>query len=242
VIARMLPQTAFFLAAVAVGAQAPPAFEAASVKIRPGSSGLTDISPYGTGRFTASNAPLDLIIQIAFGVGSNRLEGGPGWLKVERYDVVAKAEEGVLLTPEHLRPRLQALLEQRFKLATHRQTRLVDGYALVPAKGGPKLKPAVGELKPGGIYPGGMRFDNISVAGFAGWLSYPVGRPVVDQTGLAGNYDVIVEYARDGSTDSPLPSIFTALQEQLGLKLEPLKQVPVEMLVVDHVERVPTEN
>ena len=182
------------------------------------------------------------LIQIAYGVGSNWLEGGPGWLKVERYDVVAKAEEGVMLTPDYLRPRLQALLEQRFQLATHRETKLVDGYALVLAKGGPKLKPAAGEPKPGGMYPGGMRFDNVSMAGLAGWLSYPVGRPVMDRTGVAGNYDVTVEYARDGSTDSPLPSIFTALQEQLGLKLDPLKQVPVEMLVIDHVERVPTEN
>jgi len=75
----------------------------------------------------------------------------------------------------------------------------------------------------------------------AAMLVGPTGRPVVDKTGIEGNFEFRLDYAPDGTADSPLPSIFTALQEQLGLKLEAQK-VPVEMLVIDHVERVPTEN
>ena len=79
------------------------------------------------------------------------------------------------------------------------------------------------------------------MAVLASMLTRPVGRPVVDKTGITGNYDIALNFAPEGSTDSTLPSIFTALQEQLGLKLEPQK-VPVEMLVIDHLEKVPSEN
>ena len=75
----------------------------------------------------------------------------------------------------------------------------------------------------------------------AGMLARPVGRPVVDKTGITGKYDITLNFAPEGSTDSTLPSIFTALQEQLGLKLEPQK-VPVEILVIDHLEKMPSEN
>jgi uncharacterized protein (TIGR03435 family) len=137
---------------------------------------------------------------------------------------------------------LRQLLEQRFKLAVHREPKEVPGYALVAAKGGPKLHPGAGASASGGIiYPGGIRGPKWTMASFAAALSSPVGRPVIDQTGIQGDYEIEVAYARDGDTDSPLPSVFTALQEQLGLKLEP-RRVPIEILVIDHAEKVPAEN
>jgi uncharacterized protein (TIGR03435 family) len=218
-----------------------PAFEVASVKLLPGRDGLTSFSPFGTGRFTMTNTPLELLIQVAYSVPSSQISAGT-WLGSERYDVVAKAEDGVKLTPEELSPRLRQLLEQRFKLAVHREPKEVQGYALVAAKGGPKLHQSSGNEAAGGIiYPGGIRGPNWSMASFAATLSSAVGRPVIDQTGIEGNYEIEIEYARDGDTNSSLPSVFTALQEQLGLKLEP-RRVPIEIVVIDHAEKVPIEN
>lgn len=221
--------------------QAQPEFEVASVRLTPKDSlGYTAFGPFGTGRYTISNATLDLLIQIAYAVPWNQISGVEK-LGTDHYDVSAKAEDGVLLTIEQVRPRLRRLLEQRFKLAAHRETKEFDGYALVIAKGGPKLQPTTGGSEPGAIYPGGMRIQNTTMSGLATDLASPTGRPVADKTGIDGSYDIRLEYARDGDTDSALPSIFTALQEQLGLKLESRK-VPVEMLVIDSVERVPAEN
>lgn len=160
----------------------------------------------------------------------------------KHYDIDAKAEDGMVITPETLKPRLRQLLEQRFLLATHRETKEFPGYALLVAKGGPKLQPAKnGATAYGMVYPGGMRLPNTPMDGLATLLASPLGRPVIDQTGIQGGYEIRLDYARDGDADSALPSIFAALQEQLGLKLEPRK-VPVDLLVIDSVQTVPSEN
>ena len=137
---------------------------------------------------------------------------------------------------------LRALLEERFKLTTHRETKESQGYALVVAKGGPKLKPASASPGQNAVYPGGLQ-GAVSRSGLARLRHWPdpSGRPVIDKTGIQGNYDIQLTYARDGTTDSSRPSIFTAIQEQLGLKLESQK-IPIEMLVIDRCDRVPTEN
>lgn len=220
-----------------------PAFEVASVKVTPpASAGLTSISPYGTGRFTATNVTMELLISLAYGVSDSQIVGLPGRIASERYDVTAKAEAGVSLTYEELKPRLQLLLEQRFKLAVHREVKDTQGYALVAAKSGPKLKKAgPGAEARGTIFVRGLRHPSASMDTLAGMLARPLHRPVVNKTGIEGNYNIVLNYSQEGTADSSLPSIFMALQEQLGLKLESL-MVPVEMLVIDHVESVPTEN
>jgi uncharacterized protein (TIGR03435 family) len=159
----------------------------------------------------------------------------------EHYDINAKAEDGVILTYEQLQPRLQRLLTQRFKLVVHREMTEFAGYALVIAKGGAKLHPTAGVSEPGTIFPGGLRLMNVPLSAFAVSLRSTAGRPVVDKTGIQGNYDFTLRYARDGDADSALPSFFTALQEECGLKLETAK-VPLEVVVIDRVERIPTEN
>lgn len=222
-----------------------PAFEVATIRpVPPGKSGDAVWSPPGTGKFLASNVTLAFLIRMAYGVDDNQIAAKPNWLETELYDVVAKPEDEIALSREELRPRLQALLQQRFHLTTHRETRMVRGYALVAAKNGPKLKPTKGDHWPGfRVHVGGGKLEglNWSMPTLAAMLRDPAGLPVIDKTGIQGSYDIKLEFAPELSADSSLPSIFTALEETLGLKLESQK-VPVEMLAIDHVERVPTEN
>ncbi len=230
------------LFAIAAAALSQPSFEVASVRIiPPDKAGYTSISPSGTGTFTATNVTLEVLIGMAYGINSNLVSGKQNWLESQQYDVSAKPEGAQGLTYEQLRPMLQKLLEDRFKLKIHRETKDSPGYALVIAKDGPKLQATKGGQPKPMILKNGLRADNVTMATFAWMLSRPAGREVVDKTGLQGKFDFKLDYAPEGATDSSLPSIFTALQEQLGLKLTPQK-VPVEILVIDSVERLPAEN
>jgi uncharacterized protein (TIGR03435 family) len=226
------------------------------------------------------NFPLMLLVQQAYGVGKDRITGAPDWLNLERYDIETKmdgaaAEELKTLSADVVRAArqhmLRKLLEQRFQLTVHRDTRELPIYNLVLAKGGSKLqeskpddagtgdKPTDAALAAalaaklgssggpmatggGGGGRGGVRTTSgraITTAELAATLSSIAGWPVFDKTGLTGKYDFKLEYAPDDSQTDPDPvgpSIFTAVQEQLGLKLEPAKG-PVEILVIDHVEK-----
>jgi uncharacterized protein (TIGR03435 family) len=225
----------------ALGAAAP-SFEVASVRLVSGEHGSTSISPAGSARFTARNASMKVLIEYAFGVDDKQISGeNLGWMDSELYDVEAKPEGDVILNYEQMKPLLQDLLARRFKLAFHREQKDFRGFGLVVAKNGSKLQAS--KEPSSGIYilRDGLRGRGIPMAILASMLARPVGRPVVDKTGITGNYDIKLKFAPEGSTDSQLPSIFTALQEQLGLKLKPQK-VPVEMLVIDHLGKVPSEN
>jgi len=121
---------------------------------------------------------------------------------------------------------------------------MVRGYALVVAKGGPKLKPTKGDHFPGfriNASAGHLEGINWSMPYLATSLRQPAGLPVVDQTGLSGSYDIKMLYATDTEPDSALPSIFTALRETLGLELK-ARPVPVSVLMIDHVDRTPADN
>jgi len=216
-------------------------FAVASVRSVPAGRGYTSISPSGAANFTATNVSMAVLIEMAFGVNADQLSGKPSWLESELYDVVAKPEDERGLSYEQLKPPLQRLLSQRFQLAVHRERKEVSGYALVVAKGGPRLYAGKATPTSGYILRDGLRSPNASMLTLAGMLAIPAGRPVVDKTGIVGNYDVTIKFAPDGDIDSSLPSLFTAVREQLGLKLEPQK-VSIEMLVIDHVEKMPSEN
>jgi uncharacterized protein (TIGR03435 family) len=177
---------------------------------------------------------------MAYGVDSD-LVAGPSWLGSQQYDVSARTESNARLSYEQLKPLLRRLLKERFQLAVHTQTREASGYALVVAKGEARLSASKGGAAHSYILKGGIDIQNEPLSALAAALTRPAGRPVVDTTGITGNFDIRLSYAPEGAVDSPLPSLFTALQEQLGLKLVAQK-VPVEGLVVDHVEKVPTEN
>jgi uncharacterized protein (TIGR03435 family) len=215
-------------------------FEVASMKPAP-VGGMVSISPPGAAKFSGINVSLSLLIGFAYGVDSDRISGLPGWSESQLYDVIGKPEGPGGLSYEQLRPMLQELLADRVNLAVHHEKRLAPGYALVVAKGGPRLKKNAGESDKRYILPGGLLCTNVTLDVLAGMIARPAGRPVVDRTGIQGNYDIELHYARDEERDATLPSLFTALEDQLGLKLETQK-VEVDVVVVDHVERMPTAN
>ncbi len=171
--------------------------------------------------------------------------GGPDWLNSQHYDLSAKVDGDARLTKIQMRPMLQNLLKERVHLAVHTERRIVPGYALVIAKGGSKLKANTGAPFLGINMGFEFKFQNAPVDQIAMAAEHELKQPVVDKTGLAGKYDFDLIFTREDSpTDTPHPdygSIFAAIEKQLGLKLIPEK-IPMDYLVIDHVERVPTEN
>jgi len=186
-----------------------------------------------------------MLIQLAYDVDGSQIANKPGWLDSNLYDIDAKAEAGVPLTREELKPRLQNLLWERFHLVVHTEIRSLRGYALVVAKGGPNLIPTKAEHFPGwvgGVYPGQMRGANWTMAHLAKYLTAPAGFPVVDQTGITGSYDIAFSYnPKPDDATSNLPGLNEALKEATGLMLKDQK-IPVETIVIDSVDKVPTAN
>jgi len=219
----------------------PPSFEVASIRIDGPDHGFTAFPTFPSTRFIAENMSMTLLIAAAFDIPGNTIASKPNWFDSTFYSVNAKPEGDDALTYDQYKPLLQQLLKQRFKLAFHHETRAVPGYALVVAKDGPKLTPGKDTSTSAYILPNGLRGPSLPMRSLAAMLARPLGRPVIDKTGIAGNYDINLSYAPAASTDSTLPSIFTAVQEQLGLKLESQK-VPQDFLVIDHIEKIPTEN
>ncbi len=263
----LLAQTASQSPAAASGtAAAPfaspsPVFEVTIVK--PSKSGESGShSSFQDGRFIASNVLLKNVMQYqAYGIPEMRIVGGPKWLGSERFDIEAKTDGAVarqLQTADRdQRTRLmqgmfQQLLAERFNLAVHWETRELPVYALVVAGKG-VLQPAKHPENGAGTSSSRGEFSAESITmtelarSLTQELSGEMGRVIVDKTGIEGRYDVALKWTPDegqppadsGSVDAG-PSIFTAIQEQLGLKLASSKG-PVQVLVIDHVE-MPSEN
>jgi uncharacterized protein (TIGR03435 family) len=261
------PVTAPPLAVNAVAA-APLVFEVTTVKLnKSGNSGSH--SSLDNGRFTASNILLKNLIQYqAYGIPEPRILGGPKWLNSERFDIEAKADNSIADQLRALsrdqrklqtKAMFQQLLAERFKLTVHWETRELPVYALVVAKNGPSLHESKESDGSSNTSTSNGQFTTRGVTmvemaqTLTQELSRELGRVVIDKTGIAGRYDVILKWTPDtgsGSINSGIevtappvdsgPSIFTAIQEQLGLKLESTKG-PVQVLVIDHVE-MPSEN
>jgi bla regulator protein blaR1 len=268
-----------------------PAFEVASVKLNNSGDGRVMLSQQPGGRFTATNVPLRLLIRNAYQLQDFQIVGAPSWINSERYDIVAKAEDGTppetpsldRTGPSRIQLMMRSLLAERFQLVAHDETRELPIYALVVARSdgklGPDLKksevdcnalfaagrgrgmpppppagPPQGERPQCGVRigPGNLAMGGAPMPQIANSLAMFVGRTVQDKTGLTGNYDATLTWTPDqmpqrppGAPEPPPadpngPSIFTALQEQLGLKLDSQKG-PVHVLVIDRVER-PKEN
>jgi uncharacterized protein (TIGR03435 family) len=246
-------------------AAAAPEFEVASVKPSPSDSrggvaggchgidskyGPSQTSPPPLGRCVITEARLGHLINIAYDLRSTGLiKGGPDWVAggVERFNVEAKAEDPKTATEQQLLTMLQNLLVDRFQLKFHRESVEMAGFGLVVAKNGPKFKESNAEEAGtvfGGESPGkpmrgrpvSLKARKYSMEMLANLLSGVGGRgPVIDKTGLQGVYDFTLQWDEDAGPELP-----TALQEQLGLRLESRK-VPVSFFVVDSA-RKPTEN
>jgi bla regulator protein blaR1 len=262
-------------------AEAPlPSFEVASIKPNHTGGRGRFFSTPDPGRLTATNVTTKMVIEFAYNVKDFQLAGGPEWINSESYDINAKLEDSATEELEKLpedqrrdkiRLMMQSLLADRFKLTLAREKKELPIYALVVAKGGPKLTPtAYTPPDPNGPKPSGPPQNDpqlmlsrgkisavaASISGLADILALlpDLGdRLVVDQTGITGKYDFTVEFTQENFTpkgpqsvesapppDASAPSIFTALQEQLGLRLESTKG-PVDTIVIEHIEE-PSEN
>jgi uncharacterized protein (TIGR03435 family) len=228
-----------------------PGWDVVSVKVAQFPCSDSMLSPTADG-IRMECLPVQVLLRYAFGINEDsRILGTPSWLKDVFYSIDAKvsgedAEAYSQLTQEQRDLMVQALLADRFKLKTHRETRDLPVYALVVAKGGSKLK----ESQPNEAASAMVRFRGkgeldvtaSSLDSLPMFLTRELDRPLIDKTGLTGKYDFTLKFApgRSAPSDSDAASIFTAVQEQLGLKLEPTK-APLDVLVIDHVEK-PTEN
>ena len=221
-----------------------PRFEVASIKLNT-SNDTGSRNDLSGASVVFRNYVLGGILQTAFNVDRLDLEA-LDWLYGERFDITAKVPDEKASLDER-RQMLQALLIDRFGLAFHHETKNRGGFGLVVAKNGPKIQPVpdVGGHN-NDNRPGKMQRLRTTIGDFASALSYILRQPVVDETHMEGRYNVVLTYAPDLGPDVPPaandgPSIFTAIEEQLGLKLEPRK-VPVDIFVVDRCQKMPTEN
>lgn len=216
-------------------------FEIASVKrvVAPsGDYSVTMTQDPGTLRYPLTN--LLNLLTLAYNLKDYQVVG-PDWLGTENYFVEAKYPAGT--TARDVALMLQTLLAERFGLMFHRETKELPMYALVVDKKGFKLHPVEGTGNSQSMSRRGqMEFKNTSLADFAESLTPVVSRPVLDKTGIAGVFDIKLNWTPgDGATVSETPGIFTALQEQLGLRLEPRREM-VPLLVIEHVEKIPIPN
>jgi uncharacterized protein (TIGR03435 family) len=231
--------------------------------------------------FTGKSITMQMLIREAYGVQNYQITGAPEWIKSEMFDVDVKAGKSTADELQKLNPEqrkleqqrmLQALLADRLNLTLHRETKDLPIYELFIATDGPKLQEArTGDSYSNGLKgPGGepgtgvilimgregpIKGQGVSITSLVNLLSFRLGRTVIDETGLLGNYDFTLQWAPDGaesaipngsdvdtqagdtkpSLDSSTPAILTAIQEQLGLRLES-QEGPTEILVIDHVE------
>jgi uncharacterized protein (TIGR03435 family) len=234
------------------------AFEVASIRQNVDGGGHNQIwSDVHHGEFRTGNAPLKMILEYAYGLPQTQMVGAPGWVDSTKFDIDAKSDAAAndalakmdgAAAGEAKRAMVRRLLEERFGLAVHRETREMPVYNLVVAKGGPKFQKSDEQ----GMTVNEGR-DHIDAFGSADtlavlceYLGKRTGRVVVNKTGMDGRYKLSLKWTPEdvaalGKTaaDAP-PDLFTAIQEQLGLKLEPAKG-PVPVLVIDKVT-MPTEN
>ena len=239
-------------------ADANPVFEVATVKpSKPDAQGIgLTINP--SNLMNTMNTPLSFLMAFAYGVQAKQIVGGPAWLESEKYDITAKADIPGQPNDRQLKAMLQKLLAERFQLTFHREKRELSVYSITVTKTGAKLTESKNNPNslPGLGFRGAgdLMVVNATIAEFAGLMQSTVlERPVVDQTGLAAKrYDFQLKWTPDASqfggrggrpapegADAP-PDLFTAIQQQLGLKMEATK-APVDVLVLDKVEK-PSEN
>jgi len=203
-----------------------------------------NIDPGGT--LTVVNQPLGKLITYAYDVRYFQLVGGPGWIDTDRYDITAKAspDDAAGSKDASGREKIRSLLSNRFGLVVHRETKMQTVFRMVIAKRGARMRVVETPGTQRGIYGG----ERGRIQGFAATtamlareLAGITDRIVIDHTNLTGMYDWTLQWATETDDDATAgPTIFTALEEQLGLKLAPAKE-PVDIIVVDRVNR-PTGN
>jgi uncharacterized protein (TIGR03435 family) len=240
-----------------MAADADPAFEVATIKPNDSGLGSMQVLTLKGRSFTTVNSSLADLMMFAYGVQMKQIIGAPDWIEKDRYDIAATPDQEGRPTADQVKTMIRKLLVERFQLKFHHEKRELSAFILTVGKDGSKLKAAQpnGNLHGIGVQPaptGAMMFANNSpIAAFTSFLqSLVLGRPVVDQTGLTGRYDLTVTFTPDDSLFNghslgfpkpadgvePAPSLFEAMQQQLGLKLT-AEKTQVDVLIVDRVEK-----
>lgn len=218
-------------------AQERPAFEAASIHASPPGDGRFGFHLTDGGRLTVQNMTMWNLLRQTYGWRDNQIIGGPAWIRSDGFDI--QAEPGAPVGRDRAIEMLKTLLEDRFHVRWHPDTREMSAYALKVDAGGSKLAPA--HDGPSRMQMGNLSAPSLTLDSLCQILEFDTSRPVVNQTGLTGPYAIELHYARDtAAADTSLPSVFTAVREQLGLRLESAK-LPVKMFVIDDAQR-PSEN
>ena len=246
----------FFLVCISLvclrGADAP-SFDVASIRPHAPDDNRFYVRLPLDGRFTATGSVAKLVVMLAYDVQEAQIIGGPSWFTTEKWDIEARSDNQGEHSIEETRRMVQNMLEERFGLRIHRETEQRPAYALTVAKGGPKFKAAEQRSTNVRITSSSISLERGDLARMTQVLSAALGRPVIDRTGLEGLYDLSLQWddapMRQGGVPGldvpPAPgndhgSIFTAIQDQLGLRLES-QRAPVEVIVVDRIER-PSQN
>jgi uncharacterized protein (TIGR03435 family) len=247
------------LAGYGQGGPERPKYEVASIKPNTDSDFRYAFRIEPDGALYATGITLKRLMMTAYNVQGFRFVGGPGWVAARRWDVQAKPSRAA--SDDQIRPMLRALLEDRFQLHTHSDTRNIPVYEIVVDRNVSKV-PAAKDVKARPVVrvsTGSIELTNNTSATFASQLSYALDRPVIDKTGLSGNFDFAIQWTPErgedggpttaglppGSPGQPAstpdgPSIFTAIREQLGLRLKSAR-APVEVVVIDGAQ-VPVAN
>ena len=214
-------------------------FDAASIKRSSPDLGKFDRENYQNGLLRMSNVTLKMLIRFAYTISEPQIIGGPKWIDDYRFDIIARADHAA--SDVELLDMLQPFLAERFHLVLRPETQTLPGYALVIAKGGiraavsdPSKRPSSNTTRTS------MNVTGFPMSLFAVRLAPYLGKPVADLTGDKRTFDFNLKWAEDGDQSSDTPSLFTALQEVVGVKLE-ARKVPVNVLVVDQAE-LPSEN
>jgi uncharacterized protein (TIGR03435 family) len=191
--------------------------------------------------FTATQVSLTYLICLAYEVSDYQVVNRPEWMDTEYFDVTAHVKGNVGLSYQQLQRPLQELLKERFHLTFRHGTKTMDGYELVVGAGGPKLRRSAETTEHGIGLPGMIRVTGAPMDTVVRGLARQLMVPVKDKTGLKGLYDAILRFDPKNKGTARQPSIFAAVEEQLGLKLVPAK-VSVETMMIVHAGRIPVEN
>jgi uncharacterized protein (TIGR03435 family) len=224
---------------------ADPGWEVATVKPTDPNDTVSHINIQGRHAMIEGES-VEAMLRFAYGVQRSQIVGAPEWMRSERWDVTGVPDTPGKPNLPQFQSMMRKLLAERFSLAVHREQREMPVFALTVARGGPKLQKSAGDPNAGpgsgGSTVNGIEdhhYTNTSMTALALMLMIYTDRPIVDQTGLQGRYDFLLRWTKDETAatapDAP-PGFFTAMQEQLGLKLEPTK-APADVLAIDKVER-----
>jgi uncharacterized protein (TIGR03435 family) len=233
---------------------APQTFAVATIK--PSAPDAVPVTQIRGNRFATEGTTFVDLFKYAYNVHPEEVVGGPGWLRTEKFDILADPETEKRPSSDQMKAMVQQLLAERFHLVMHHEQKILSVYALVKTADTPKLTKSTAD--PSGIpvvgyNPSGeLHVGNATMANFAAFLQrFVLDRPAVDQTGIAGHFDLVLQWTPDNfrasgkpgdsrEDASAPPGLFTAMKEQLGLKLQPTKAA-TDVFLIDRVEQ-PSEN